>query len=183
MLAQLRQQAAQRRPVLELHVELLQQCQHGVPWMIALQCAERRPRFDILATGDLQLRLGQADRQRGFGFALASLLQQLVALCVLAQLVGCRAAQVVDQRLTIPFRSQLQMAERRPPLPFGKFAQATPRGLLDTALTMATRPGIDQRAGHVQQPKRSAPPAPATTDSQSARGRPRNSIRSGSGHR
>ncbi len=122
--------------------------------MIVLQVTKRCARLDILAAGDLQLRLRQADRQRRLGLALARLLQQLVALRIFTQLIGCaRSTQVMHQRLLILFCRQLQMPQRRRPLPLGKLAQPTARSLLHPPGAVPARPGVDQRPGDLQQPE------------------------------
>ena len=64
VLSQLGQQTAQRGPVLQLNVELLKQRQHiGMTRMFAVQGIERFPRLAVLAPGNLQLSLGQANRK------------------------------------------------------------------------------------------------------------------------
>ncbi len=119
-----------------------------------MQRDQRIARLDILATGDLQLRLGQAHRQPGFRCPLAGLTQQFIALFVLAQLVGGTCgAQVMHQRLAIMFRRSPQVRQRRAPLAFRQFAQTIVRSLGQTTLAMSARPGIDQRARGLQQPQ------------------------------
>src|SRR5690606_5058677 len=90
-------------------------------------------------------------RHAGAGSTFPRTPQQLSALLVPAQLIGspCRA-QEVHQRLAVMLGSNLQVGQSAAPLPLGQLAQAIARSLGDTALAVATRPGIDQRSRELQ---------------------------------
>ncbi|MNO92570.1 hypothetical protein D3C76_841490 [compost metagenome] len=111
VLAQLRQQTDQGRPVATHFMQMQHLPQHLVVARVTLMHGlEGFQRGIRITTVQLQFGMGQGDGQLGLGLALQSTLQQLLGLFMLADLL-CRTggAQVVDQRLRVVLGGAFQV--------------------------------------------------------------------------
>ncbi len=148
-LAQVRQQANQRRPVATLKIQPLQQAQHlvvvRVPLLHGQQCFQGAIRF---ASVHLQLCVGQGNCQFGLGLALQSALKKVVAVFLAPQLVGRTGrAEVIQQRLALGLGGAVQMALGTGPTSLGKVQLPLLDGNANASAAITPRPGVDHATG------------------------------------
>ena len=155
VLAQLGHQPDQRRPVTPLLIQTLQLPQHLRIVRMTLMHGLQGNQCGIGITAvDLQLRVGQGNRQFGLRLALQGALEQVVAVFGTPQLVGRTGrAKVVQQWLALGFGGAVQMALSTGPATFGQIELTLLDSQSGAAAAVVPRPWIDHAGGDEHQPE------------------------------